>query len=306
MGVGYRYGFNGMEMDNEVKGTGNSVNYKFRMHDTRTGRFFAVDPLASDYPWNSPYAFSENDVIRAIELEGLEKAIAIDGSVHEGPINMENVNSKLADDNPDLLSNENLANINEQIRNTDGLSHGEYPYIVKVDSKPQDPTPRQEIKEYNDSPGAQELRDYYMKEHQISQAIGTHRLRDPVMSGYHTGANQYPALIEGGMFVFGPEALMAKGASRGTSLFWKSYYAIDLSKHSYSVGKGVSLFDKPVMLNLYQQYGSAQSISTAIIIGAETVWNVKQISGLITREAYENKQIQANEPALKYDPPFLR
>lgn len=36
-------------------------------------RFFAIDPLASDYPWNSPYAFSENDVIGSIELEGLEK-----------------------------------------------------------------------------------------------------------------------------------------------------------------------------------------------------------------------------------------
>jgi hypothetical protein len=32
-----------------------------------------VDPLAKDYPWNSPYAFSENVVINAIELEGLER-----------------------------------------------------------------------------------------------------------------------------------------------------------------------------------------------------------------------------------------
>ena len=43
------------------------------MHDPRIGRFFAVDPLAPDYPWNSPYAFSENQVIDAIELEGLER-----------------------------------------------------------------------------------------------------------------------------------------------------------------------------------------------------------------------------------------
>ena len=43
------------------------------MHDPRVGRFFAVDPLAPKYPHNSPYAFSENDVIASIELEGLEK-----------------------------------------------------------------------------------------------------------------------------------------------------------------------------------------------------------------------------------------
>ncbi len=68
----YRYGFQGQEMDDEVKGKGNSVNYKYRMHDPRVGRFFAVDPLAKSYPWNSTYAFSENNVIHAIELEGKE------------------------------------------------------------------------------------------------------------------------------------------------------------------------------------------------------------------------------------------
>jgi RHS repeat-associated protein len=72
-GVGaYRYGFQGQEKDDEVKGEGNSVNYKYRMHDPRIGRFFAVDPLAGKYPHNSPYAFSENRVIDGVELEGLE------------------------------------------------------------------------------------------------------------------------------------------------------------------------------------------------------------------------------------------
>lgn len=74
-GDSYRYGFQGQEPDDEVKGTGNSVNYKFRMHDPRTGRFYCTDPLASKYPYNSPYAFSENRVIDAIELEGLESYI---------------------------------------------------------------------------------------------------------------------------------------------------------------------------------------------------------------------------------------
>ena len=68
----YRYGFQGQEKDDEVKGSGNSVNYKYRMHDPRIGRFFSVDPLAPSYPHNSPYAFSENRVIDGVELEGLE------------------------------------------------------------------------------------------------------------------------------------------------------------------------------------------------------------------------------------------
>jgi RHS repeat-associated protein len=69
----YRYGFQGQEIDDEVKGEGKSVNYKYRMHDPRIGRFFAVDPLAPKYPHYSPYQFSGNRVLDAIELEGLEE-----------------------------------------------------------------------------------------------------------------------------------------------------------------------------------------------------------------------------------------
>ncbi len=68
----YRYGFQGQEMDNEIKGEGNSVNYKYRMCDPRLGRFFAADPLEPTYPYWSPYQFSGNRVIDAVELEGLE------------------------------------------------------------------------------------------------------------------------------------------------------------------------------------------------------------------------------------------
>ena len=68
----YRYGFQGQELDNEVKGNANSINYKYRIHDPRIGRFFSIDPLFKEYPHNSPYAFSENRVIDGIELEGLE------------------------------------------------------------------------------------------------------------------------------------------------------------------------------------------------------------------------------------------
>jgi RHS repeat-associated protein len=69
----YRFAFQGQEKDDEIKGsTGTSYAYKFRMHDPRTGRFWSIDPLVKDYPWNSPYAFSENRVIDGIELEGKE------------------------------------------------------------------------------------------------------------------------------------------------------------------------------------------------------------------------------------------
>jgi RHS repeat-associated protein len=78
---GYRYGFQNQEKDDEMKGEGNSVNYTFRMHDPRMGRFFAVDPLFNYFPYNSVYAFSENKLIQCIELEG-KQAIMIIGITH--------------------------------------------------------------------------------------------------------------------------------------------------------------------------------------------------------------------------------
>jgi hypothetical protein len=47
------------------------------------GRFFAVDPLAWRYSYNSPYSFSENQIINAVELEGLEKKVIIHRQLYE-------------------------------------------------------------------------------------------------------------------------------------------------------------------------------------------------------------------------------
>jgi RHS repeat-associated protein len=74
-GAKYKYGFNGKENDNEVKGDGNQQDYGMRIYDPRLGRFLSVDPLTKSYPWNSPYSYAEGDVIRSIDLDGLEKYI---------------------------------------------------------------------------------------------------------------------------------------------------------------------------------------------------------------------------------------
>ena len=74
---GYRYFFNGQEADNEVLGEGALHAFEYRMHDTRIGRFWSVDPLAGKFPWNSTYAFAENRVIWAREFEGLEAVVGV-------------------------------------------------------------------------------------------------------------------------------------------------------------------------------------------------------------------------------------
>ncbi len=69
---GYRFGFQGQEADNKIGGLGQHLNYTFRNYDSWIIRFGAIDPLAGKYPYWSPFAFSGNRVIDAVELEGAE------------------------------------------------------------------------------------------------------------------------------------------------------------------------------------------------------------------------------------------
>ena len=71
-GSWYRYGFNGKENDNEVKGEGNQQDYGLRIYDPRLGKFLSTDPLTKSYPWYSPYQFAGNNPIKFIDLDGGE------------------------------------------------------------------------------------------------------------------------------------------------------------------------------------------------------------------------------------------
>lgn len=68
----YRYGFNGKENDNEVKGEGNQQDYGMRIYDPRLGRFLSVDPLSNEFPWYSPYHFAGGNPIKNLDVDGGE------------------------------------------------------------------------------------------------------------------------------------------------------------------------------------------------------------------------------------------
>jgi RHS repeat-associated protein len=70
----YRYGFNGKENDNDVKGEGNQQDYGFRIYDPRLGKFLSVDPITKKYPELTPYQFASNRPIDGVDLDGLEYA----------------------------------------------------------------------------------------------------------------------------------------------------------------------------------------------------------------------------------------
>src|SRR5690606_14299749 len=69
---GYRYQFNGIEVDNEVSGAGNSYTAEFWQYSPRIVKRWNVDPMTAKYPWQSPYSVFNNNPIYFNDPLGLE------------------------------------------------------------------------------------------------------------------------------------------------------------------------------------------------------------------------------------------
>jgi RHS repeat-associated protein len=67
---GYRFTFNGMEKDDEVKGVGNSLDFGARIYDSRLGRFLSIDKLFKESAFQSPYVFAGNSPTYCIDKNG--------------------------------------------------------------------------------------------------------------------------------------------------------------------------------------------------------------------------------------------
>ena len=69
----YRYGFQGMEKDDEMKGGGNSYDFGARLCDPRLGRWLSQDALAMNSPSWSPYRFGLDNPIYWMDPDGNEE-----------------------------------------------------------------------------------------------------------------------------------------------------------------------------------------------------------------------------------------
>jgi RHS repeat-associated protein len=77
----YRYGYQGSEKDNEVKGEGNSYTTHYRQLDVRTGRWLTLDPKAQSMPWQSPYCSMDNNPAVLNDING--DKVKVKGNRHE-------------------------------------------------------------------------------------------------------------------------------------------------------------------------------------------------------------------------------
>lgn len=80
----YRYGFQGKEADDEIKGTKNSYDFGARLYDSRVGRWFARDPKQPKYPGWSPYNFVMNSPLSAIDPDGEDVIILYYATGNQG------------------------------------------------------------------------------------------------------------------------------------------------------------------------------------------------------------------------------
>lgn len=69
-GDGYRYAFNGMERDDQLKGVGNSYDFGARIYDPRIGRWLTPDPQEYRFSQLSTYVAFENAPISVVDLDG--------------------------------------------------------------------------------------------------------------------------------------------------------------------------------------------------------------------------------------------
>ncbi len=67
----YRYSYNGMEKDDEIKNIeGSSYDFGARMYDSRVGRFLSLDVYSKNICWQSGYIYADNSPIYQIDLNG--------------------------------------------------------------------------------------------------------------------------------------------------------------------------------------------------------------------------------------------
>jgi RHS repeat-associated protein len=70
LGGDYRFGVNGKENDNDVKGVGNSLDFGARIYDSRLGRWMSVDPMAAKFASYSQYIGLDNNPISLVDIGG--------------------------------------------------------------------------------------------------------------------------------------------------------------------------------------------------------------------------------------------
>jgi RHS repeat-associated protein len=139
---GYRYAFNGMEGDNEIKGQGNSYTTEFRQYDARVGRWLSLDPMEKKYPSFSPYSAFNNNPIYFIDPKGLEGEDPKSSKTEKGAGNKDLklpqdavIKGRFVDKDDNGVINHGKKILDAKPGDVDRFSVGDKDYVANFDSK---------------------------------------------------------------------------------------------------------------------------------------------------------------------------
>src|SRR5690606_7907739 len=108
-----KYKFQGQELQDELGLYWYSFKWRNYMPDL--GRFFSIDPLATDYHWMTPYQFSSNQVTHAPEIEGLESGA-------DFSVNLKVAEQLAKRDNSDIVDNYRMVQKSNELPIPDQVS----------------------------------------------------------------------------------------------------------------------------------------------------------------------------------------
>lgn len=129
-GTQYRYGFNGFENDNEVKGNGNHISFGDYGYDPRINRRISSEPLQYKYPSLSPYSVFNNNPLIYKDPNGLDWTIStsIDNNGNKTvhiKLTAAVINNSL---NRNLNMNDFVARSAEQIKDVYSIKYNDFIY----------------------------------------------------------------------------------------------------------------------------------------------------------------------------------
>ena len=119
----YRYGFNGKENSPEINS--GAISFEARIYDSRLGRYFSVDPLASDYSWQSPYAYHRNCPTSLADFLGMGDPPTSTKNDALNRITELSKNLKQSSHFKNVKPEEFIKSLTERVNTPDGLNQGE-------------------------------------------------------------------------------------------------------------------------------------------------------------------------------------
>ena len=228
-----------------------------------------MDPLTIEYPWYTPYQFAGNKPIAAIDIDGLEDQIAIDGSTITGPVDLQKINREIVRKTLNqyitAMSTKPISSAKNSLNQT---------FIGPNNSPLNFQQTQSRIRKMEIAQNYQNLRNSVSRESRlIGQGIGIGLNMAPVGLGLRAGGLAARGLSAKTLLNAGKRFGTGFGINASTQLAFNSF-EIDKVDFADATSSGISaLITKKFGANLIFDAGVSSTIDLTIADGLNTVFD---------------------------------